>query len=217
MNKEVRKIFVVLALYALSGGIFYNFQELWLAQNNLSLTTIGTVLSLGSVISVSVIFLCTSIIKQRDIKKYTCIFLLIKALLLFSLFILNGSGLNIIIKFITIVDFALDTQIYTFIYPMITVVTKSDKLYAMRGIIYDALYYIGVVFVGFMLGKSIGMIIVDYNLYCLIAGLLMIISFVVLLSCKLDKYYKKNEEKHDYAGFGKLIKGLKNDKISIYY
>lgn len=37
MNKELKRLLIVLGLYSLSGGIFYIFQELWLAENNLSI------------------------------------------------------------------------------------------------------------------------------------------------------------------------------------
>lgn len=77
MNKEVKRIFIVLGLYALSGGLFYNFQELWLASNNLSTKTIGTVYSICALLSVSTIFLCSNLIKQDKLKKFTCFLLLL--------------------------------------------------------------------------------------------------------------------------------------------
>ena len=64
MNKEVKKIFWVLGLYALSGGVFYNFQELWMASNSLSVKTIGTVYSICALLSVSTIFLCSNLMED---------------------------------------------------------------------------------------------------------------------------------------------------------
>ena len=77
MQKEVKKLFLVLAFFALSGGLFYNFQELWMADNWLSIKTISTVLSLCSLITVSTIFLCSNLIKQKQIKKFCSILLFI--------------------------------------------------------------------------------------------------------------------------------------------
>ena len=126
MNKEVKKIFVVLALYALSGGIFYNFQELWMAENNLSTQTIGIVYSLCALLSVSTIFLCSNLISKEKLKKFLCILLLFKFVILLALFLLHNSGLNIIIKFLIMVDYVIDVEIWASIYPMITIIIKNN-------------------------------------------------------------------------------------------
>jgi len=107
MNKEVKKIFLVLALYALSGGIFYNFQELWMAENNLSTQTIGIVYSLCALLSVSTIFLCSNLISKDKLKKFSCVLLLLKFIILLALFFLHKTGLNVIIKFLIMVDYVL--------------------------------------------------------------------------------------------------------------
>ena len=67
MNKEIKKLFVVLAFYSLSGGIFYNFQELWMAENNLSLRTISIVFSICALLTVSIIFLCSNLIRKEKL------------------------------------------------------------------------------------------------------------------------------------------------------
>ena len=81
MNKEIKKIFVILALYSFAGGLFYYFQEFWMASNNLSAKTIGIILSLCSLITCSVIFLCSNIITPSKLKKVTQWFLIIKSIL----------------------------------------------------------------------------------------------------------------------------------------
>ena len=70
MNKEIRKLLTITALIAFAEGLFYNFLELWLTNNNMSTTTISRVLSLCALITVSVIFLCSNVIKPNKIKKY---------------------------------------------------------------------------------------------------------------------------------------------------
>lgn len=73
MNKDIKQIFISFAFFALACGMFYNFQELWMASNNLSVKTIGTVYSLCALLSVSIIFLCSNLLKQDKIKKFTCL------------------------------------------------------------------------------------------------------------------------------------------------
>jgi len=219
MNKEVRNIFIVLAFYALSGGVFYNFQELWMADNNLSTQTIGIVLSLCALLSVSTIFLCSNLIKKEKLKKFTCILLLLKVIILFALFLLNGTGLNIIIKFLIMVDYVLDVEIYACIYPMITFITKKNKIYALRGLIYSYAYYGGIIFTSFFLGKTIMNFNISFNTYCLIGSILMLVSYIIMKNTKLEQYYKnRKDENPDNNGLlTKVVKIIKRDKITQNY
>ena len=139
-NKEIRKLFLALIFFSLAGGIFYNFQEIWLAENGLSVSTISIIYSLCALITCSTIFLCSNIIRENKIKKFTCIFLFLKTLCIISLFLLNNSGFNVLIKFIVMLEYALDTEIYACIYPMISLINKSDKIYAAKGLTYSFMY-----------------------------------------------------------------------------
>lgn len=216
MNKEIKKIFLVLICYSLAGGVFYSFQELWLADNNLSTKTIGIVYSLCALLSVSTIFLCTNLITKEKLKKFTSGLLLIKGLVLLSLFFLHSSGFNVLIKFLIMVDYVVDVEIYASIYPMITIVTKNDKIYAMRSLIYCYAYYTGTLLTSFLLGKTIMHLEINFNIYCLIGSVLIIIAFIVLRKINLEKYYKK-EKKIDNNVLIKVVNKIKNDKMSQYY
>ena len=220
MNKEVKRIFIVLAFYALSGGVFYNFEELWLAENNLSTKTIGIVFSLCALLSVSVIFLCSNLITKKRLKKFTCLLLMLKVIILFLLFLLHGSGLNAIIKFLIMLDYVIDVEIYACIYPMITFITKKNKTYALRGLIYSYAYYGGILFTSFLLGKTIMSINIDFNIYCLIGSLLMLISYIIMKKTNLEKYYKNEsteETENTNLSLYKVLKVIKEDKISQRY
>jgi len=217
MNKEMKKIFVVLALYALSGGIFYNFQELWMAENNLSTQTIGIVYSLCALLSVSTIFLCSNLISKEKLKKFTCVLLMLKFIILLSLFFLHNTGLNVIIKFLIMVDYVIDVEIWACIYPMITLITKSDKIYATKDLIYSFAYYGGIIFTSFLLGKNLFKFNIDFNFYNLVGSLLMIIAFFLLKSTQLDKYYSNEKDKDTQGSFSKLFKIIKKDSITKNY
>lgn len=218
MNKDLKKIFLTLGLYSFACGIFYNFQQLWMMENNLSLKTISTVYSLCALITVSIIFLCSNIIKQDKLKKFTCALLLIKTILMFLLFILHNSGLNVLIKFIIMLEYALDVEAFTCIYPLITLITKDDKIYSIYEILYSLIYYTAVLLVGLFLGKSLFAISIDYNFYCLLGSIFVFISFIVLSKVDLSKYYNKDKIKADNNDIlFKLIKNIKDDKISKHY
>lgn len=217
MNKEVKKIFLVLGLYALSGGIFYNFQELWMAENSLSTQTIGTVYSLCALLSVSTIFLCSNLISKRKLKKFSCILLLLKFIILFALFLLNNTGLNVIIKFLIMLDYVIDVEIWACIYPMITIITKSDKIFAMKELIYSFAYYGGIIFTSFLLGKTIFKLNIDFNFYNLIGSILMIVAYIVLKRTNLENYYRNEKEEKNIGSLNQIFKIIKNDDITQNY
>ena len=69
-KKDLILLFVFLALVSIGDGFFYNFQELWMASNNFSLKTISVIYSICSLITVSVIFLCSSLIKKEYFSRW---------------------------------------------------------------------------------------------------------------------------------------------------
>ena len=217
MNKELKKLLIILGLYSLADGIFYIFQELWMAENNLSVGTISTVFSLCSLLSVSVIFLCSNLIPKEKLKKFSCYLFLIKTFVMFLLFILNGTGFNIPIKFLIMVDYVIDVELWISLYPLITIIKKDDKIYAIRDIIYDACYFIGVFLTGILLGKGIGFLKINYNFYILIACIITFIAFIILYKTDIDKYQKKEIKEKVSIGLKAITQKIKKDKVSNFY
>lgn len=215
LNKELKRLFVILGLYSLSSGVFYIFQELWMAQNRLSVQTIGTVFSLCSILSVSVIFLCSQFITKDKLKTFSCSLFFFKAIVMLLLFFLNQTGLNVLIKFLIIIDYVIDVELWISLYPLITLIKKEDKIYAIRDLIYDAFYYIGIFLTGLLLGKSIGSFEINYNFYILIASILTFITFIILYKTNLESYVKKEKKVESRKSLKTL--NLKKDKISRVY
>ena len=217
MNKDIKKILVALALYSLAGGFFYNFWELWLADNNMSINTISTILSLCSLMAVSIIFLSSNLINPKRIKSFLFILMVVKTIILTSLFFLYQSNLNAVIKFLILIDYGIDTEIFACFYPLIAIIKKDDKLYAARGLVYDISFYFGVLIVSLLLGKTIGNFMFGYNVYVIMAAILMFISTLVLFSIKMDDYFKKSKAKERNDILIKLIGKIKKDKISLLF
>lgn len=70
MNKDVKKILIVVALYGLANGLFYNFQQLWLLDNGMSVKSISIIITLSSLIAVPTIFVCSNFIHQNKVKHF---------------------------------------------------------------------------------------------------------------------------------------------------
>ena len=218
MNKELKRLFIILALYSMAGGVLYNFQNLWMQDNNLSIKTIGTVLSICSLLSVSIIFLCSNLIKKNHLKKFTMILLLIKGVTVTCLYLLNGSGLSFLIKFLIMIDYVVDVEIWASIYPMMSLIRQTDKTYAQRDLIYSITYYFGVLLTSFLLGKNLLIVKVDYNFYCLITAIIIFIALFILIKTDINKYCKiKKESKDKDLILSKLVKIIHKDRITCVY
>ena len=194
MKKDIIKLFAVIALYALSGGMFYSFEELWMIDNMLSIRTVGIVFSLCSVVSVSLIFLCSNLIRQKYLKKFVLFLLMLKSLLLISLFMLNGSGYSVLIKFIVIIEYAIDSEIFTCFYPLLSMIKKDDKIYARRGLINSGFDYFSVLLGGFLVGKEILGIVFNYNTIVFLSFVCIVISFLILLTIPFGKYLSDEDK-----------------------
>ena len=216
MNKEVKKIFLALILYALSGGIFYNFKELWLANNNLSTESIGIVYSLCALLCVSSIFVCSNIITKKRLKKFTSVLLLLKSLILISLYFLNNTGLNVLIKFLIMVDYVIDVEVYACIYPIVSLITKNDKIYALKKLVYGFAYYLGILTSSLLLGKTIIKLNIDFNTYALVGSIFMFLSFILLNNINLKGCVGKNDKKN-YNAFYNVLSIIKSDNITKCY
>lgn len=214
MNKQVKLILLSYIFFSLSCGIFYNFQELWMLSNNLSLKTIGIVYSLCALLSVSIIFLFSNLISQEKLKKFTCLLLVLKFCTLFLLIILNNSNNLFLIKFIVMMDYVLKVVISACIYPLLSIFDKSDKLFATKTLIYSWLYYLGIFFTSFLLGKTLGIFKIEYNSFCMIGAILILISFLILKKVKINK---RMSNKVDRNIIFKIASKVKNDKITLNY
>lgn len=209
MKKDIKRILLVLGLYAMSGGLLYSFQELWMQSNNLSITTIGNVFSICAILSVSIIFMCSSVINQKRLKKLELGLILVKVISLVLLFLLNGTNMFFLIKFIIMIDYVVDVEIYACIYPMLSVIKKDDKLYAKRSLIYSACYYVGVLGAGLLLGKVLINFEINYNFFVIVAAILMLISLIVLIGLDLDKYIKAKDDSNNSNLLAKLMQIIK--------
>ncbi len=212
MNKEIRKLLTITALIAFAEGLFYNFLELWLTNNNMSTTTISRVLSLCALITVSVIFLCSNVIKPNKIKKFAITLTIIRIITILSLFFLYQSGLNIIIRFLIFIDYSCSVELFASIYPMITYLKKEDKLYAKKNLIYEIFYYLASGISGFLVGKTLLNYNVTYNTYLIFSALSLIIVLIILINVKIPN------QKEDYKNLLETVfQKVRKDKISILY
>lgn len=213
MNKNIKRLFALTAFLAIGDGMFYNLIELWIQSNNMTITTTSRVLSLSALITVSVIFLCSNIIKTKHIKRFISGLLLTRAFILACLFFLYQSGFNIPIKFLIMVDYALSVEIIVSIYPLMAFFNKDDKLYAKKTLIYEICYYVASFITGILIGKTLLNYEFNYNSYTIISALCLFITFLIINKIEIPD--KKTDEHNNLLI--NLLSKLKKDKISLLY
>lgn len=219
MNKDIKRILWVTALYSFAGGLFYNFIELWLLGNSFSTSEVSFIYSIGALVTAIGIMVFSYVIKQKNIQNFALGLLIIKAIIFYLMYQINGMGFKSIISILFIIDFVIDTEIYILLYPMISSIRKDDKLYATRGLTYEAFYYIAFFISGMLIGKKLLTYKFTYNSYAIIGTFILFIAVVILLDVDLDKYIKKSKKtiNNSTSSLIKALKDIKKDKVSILY
>ena len=199
--KNENKILIMLAFFSISVGLWGNFRQLWLQDNNFSVTNISNIISIGTLISVIVIAFIGKYISLDKLKNALVIVLLIKFINIFLLYFLNGTSSIELIKLSVIIDIVTEFIIITSIYPLITTLLKSETIYSKRRLTEYLFRDIGILFGGVFIGKSIAGIIINYNVCLFIANIFLICSLFILLNIKItnvsnNEEYKKISSKY---------------------
>lgn len=127
------------------------------------------------------------------------------------MYILNHTGDSTLINLLIIIDTICQNIIYISIYPFIVSIKKEDKLYSKKKLVEYLFSDIGILIGGILIGRTIGNLIVDYNICLLVAVIFLILSFIVVINIKNIKVTKEKIE------FKKTIQYIIKDKIIVLY
>ena len=192
--KNENQILIMLALFSISVGLWGNFRQLWLQDNNFSVTNISNILSIGTLISVIIIGLIGKYIKLDKLKNTLVIVLLIKFVNMFWLYFLNQTTSVELIKLSIIIDIVTEYIIITSIYPLITTIIKTGTIYSKRRLTEYLFRDVGILFGGMFIGKNIAGILINYNACLFISNIFLMFSLLILLNIKGKNFEKDNEE-----------------------
>ena len=190
--KDENKILVMLAFYSISIGIWNNFKQLWLQDNNLDVTSISQILSISGLFCAIVLLIFSKRITLNNIKKVITFTIFLKMINLIILFFLNHTGMINVINIFIILDTIFEKIIVISIYPFIVTIKKDDKLYSKRKLVEYLFSDIGILIGGIFIGKTIANIVIDYNTCLLISILFLIMAFITILNIKQKKIEQKN-------------------------
>ena len=209
--KSENQILVMLAFFSISIGLWENFRQLWLQDNNFSPINIGNIISLGTLISVFGIFFVGKYIKLNKLKNFISFSLIIKFVNLMFLLTLNHSNSYNFIKFSIIIDVLTSYLITTSIYPLITTIIKNNTIYSKRKLTEYLFKDIGILFGGLLIGKNIG-ILIDYNFCLLISSIFLLFSIIIMLNMTACKNIDNQENERK-----PIIKYILHNKLQIIY
>ena len=190
--KDENKILIMLAFFSISIGLWGNFRQLWLQDNNFSATQISNIISIGTFISVIGIALIGKYVTLNKLKKTLTSILSIKFINMLALYFLNGTNKIEQIKLAIMIDIVMEYIIITSIYPLITTIVKSDTIYSKRKLTEYLFRDIGILFGGIFIGKSVAGILVNYNICLIISNVFLLISIFTMLNIKINKKEEKN-------------------------
>lgn len=214
MLKKIKienQILVMLAFFSISLGLWENFRQLWLQDNNFSATQISNIISIGTFVSVIGILLVGKYISLNKLKGFVSATLFIKFINMLLLFFKNKTNNNIIINISIIIDITTGYLITTSIYPLITTIIKSNTVYSKRKLTEYLFRDIGILFGGIFIGKELLGILVDYNMCLYISIIFLAIAMITMfnISNSVIKVDKKQEKP--------IVKIILENKILIVY
>lgn len=209
--KDENKILIMLAFFSVSVGLWGNFRQLWLQDNNFTVTQISNIISVGTFFSIIGITLIGRYVTLNKLKKSLTYILIIKFINLLVLYYLNGTTHTEVIKLSIIVDIIMEYVIITSIYPLIITIVKSDSIYSKRKLTEYLFRDIGILFGGIFIGKSIARISVNYNVCLIMSNIFLLSSIITMLNIKINYVEEKTKTKKS------IFKYILKDKIMILY
>ena len=191
--KDENKILIMLAFYSVAIGLWGNFRQLWLQGNNLDVSTISKILSLGTLMCAICLFITTKYTSLSKIKKFLVTVFVVKVITFILMYILNSTGNTSLIGLLSIIDIVTEKLITINVYPFILTIKKDDILYSKRKLVEYLFRDIGILIGGTLIGRTIFGLNIDYNILLLVSFIFTIISVIILLNIKQDYKEEKKE------------------------
>lgn len=209
--KVENRILIMLAFFSVSVGLWGNFRQLWLQDNGFAVIQIGNIISIGTLISIIGIILIGKFVSLNKLKNCITYVIIIKFLNLIVLYSINGTELKQLITVSILIDIVMEYIIVTSIYPLITTIIKSNKVYSKRKLTEYLFRDIGILIGGIFIGRNIAGIVVNYNICLIISNIFLLISILTIFSVKVNEAIQTKKSKVNIAKY--IIK----NKILVVY
>ena len=208
-KKYIRLIFVYLVFFGLSLGVWQEYSQLWLSNQDITISNIGIIIAAASFITGIAVILLSKYFKK--INELLVLKIAFVAKIAFMLGMVLGSYFSIKGLSIScfIVDSILNNLITLITYPIITHLIKNEQIYSKRKLIEYTATDFGLLLASFLIGRNIGSLILDFNF-------MLILSMVFIFGAALTAIFIKNPKEREEAAPPNL-KRIFKDKISCMY
>lgn len=209
--KKENQILVMLAFFSISVGLWGNFRQLWLQDNNFPVTQISNIISIGTFISVIAIALIGRYVTLNKLKSTLTFVLLIKFINMLVLYFLNKTNQIELIRLTIVIDIVMEYIIITSIYPLITMIIKDNTTYSKRKLTEYLFRDIGILFGGIFIGKNIAGILVNYNMCLVVSNMFLVISLITMINIKINNIEEQQNKNNS------MIRYILKSKILMLY
>lgn len=208
-KKNIQLIFLYLIFYGLSVGIWSEFTQLWLNEQNISIANIGVIVASASFVAGLIIIGITKYTKKINELIIVKIAFLSKILLLVGMVLGYEFGIKWMSISSFIADSILNNLIVLITYPLLSHIVKDEKIYSKRKLVEYTATDIGLLISSFIVGKSIGSFVFNYNVLIMISMIFVIGAIISVFFIKNSTIFKVKEK----ANF----KDIFDDKILNIY
>ncbi len=210
--KSENQILKMLAFLSLSIGLWENFRQLWLEDNGFSAMQISQITSIATFVSVIGILGVSRKITLDKLKGFMSFTIFIKFLNLVILYNLNHTMQTYSINLTIIIDIVTSYLITTSVYPLITIFVKNNTIYSKRKLTEYLFRDVGILVGGFLFGRSVLGIFVNYNVCLYISIVFLVMAMFVMFNLKTCKKVKSNPNPKV-----SIVKYIANHKILKVY
>lgn len=189
----------------MSAGVWSEFSELWLKNQDISIANIGIIIAAASFLTGVFIVLLTKY--TRKINEIVILKMAFSIKIIFLIGMVLGYHFEI--KWMSvgcfIIDAILNNLIVLITYPIISYILKDEKIYSKRKIAEYSATDTGLLIASFLIGRSIGGVVIDYNFMLIISIFFVIGAIISAFMIKNDSQFIIKERPN--------IKRIFKDKI----
>lgn len=206
-----RKILAMLAFFSTSVGLWENFRQLWLQDNGFTAADVSVMTSIGLALSVVGVIFVGCRLKMRHLKGFMTAVLGVKLLDLLILRGLDATANFWLMGVCVAIDVITSYLIVASVYPLITIVIKSNEIYSKRKLVEYWFRDIGVLVGGVMLGQTLLGSLIDYNACLMISVIFLSLAILTMSSFKV-KPTEKEPPRSD-----SIVKYVLKSKLQVCY
>lgn len=183
--RTANRILLMLAFFSISAGLWANFRQLWLQENGYAAADISTLTSVATFLSVGGILLVGWKLKPAALKSFMTGILAVRLANSGLQLALNGSGQFFLINLSTIIEIFTSYMIVASVYPLLTTVMKSNRVYSKRKLVEYLFRDVGVLIGGILIGQSMVGLGVDYNVCLAVSMVFLALAMLIMFRIHL--------------------------------